>query len=185
MIGVPTVKEEISIACQIPTYKEDAPPKIIVEFTRRNRFYHNGSLRKLANEKIQDLPYLNLTSTENLYISESLTPYKKQLFSKVNKQKKELKWKYIWTQSGIIFIKANKNSTMTHSFDTLTLQNFKMNFNILLPRFFRPQLFHLRGKRHHSLEKQRNIVFKFSIEVFFIRYLHDSIIEWRILISTV
>ena len=96
MIGVPTVKEEISIACQIPTYKEDAPPKIIVEFTRRNRFYHNGSLRKLANEKIQDLPYLNLTSTENLYISESLTPYKKQLFSKVNKQKKKLKWKYIY-----------------------------------------------------------------------------------------
>ena len=183
MIGVTTVKEEISIAHQIPTYKEDAPPKIIVEFTRRNRLYHNGSLRKLANEKIQDLPYLNLKSTENLYISESLTPYKKQLLSKVNKQKKKLKWKYIWTQSGIIFIKANKNSTTTHSFDIL--QNFKMNFNILLPRFFRPQLFHLRGKKLHSLEKPRNIVFKFSIEVFFIRYLHDSIIEWRILISTV
>ena len=79
----------------------------------------HGSLRKLTNKKIQDLPYLNLTSTENLYISESLTPYKKQLFSKVNKQKKKLKWKYIWTQSGIIFIKANKNSTTTHSFDTL------------------------------------------------------------------
>ena len=107
---------------QIPIYKEDAPPKIIVEFTRRdtrNRFYHNGSLRKLANKRIQDLPYLNPTSTENLYISESLTPYKKQLFSKVNKQKKKLKWKYIWTQSGIIFIKANENSTTTHSFDTL------------------------------------------------------------------
>ena len=83
VIGVPTVKEEISIAHQIPTYKEDAPPKIIVEFTRRNRFYHNGSLRKLANEKIQDLPYLNLKSTENLYISESLTPYKKQFNSSV------------------------------------------------------------------------------------------------------
>ena len=119
VIGVPTVKEEIFIAHQIPTYKEDAPPKTIIEFTRRNRFYHNGSVRKLANEKIQDLPYLNLKSTENLYISESLTPYKKQLFSKVNKQKKKLKWKYIWTQSGIIFIKANKNSSTTYSFDTL------------------------------------------------------------------
>ena len=119
VIGVPTVKEDISIDHQIPTYKEDAPPKIIVEFTRRNRFYHNGSLRKLANEKIQDLPFLNLKSTENLYISESLTPYKKQLFSKVNKQKKKLKCKYIWTRSGIIFIKANKNSTTTLSFDTL------------------------------------------------------------------
>ena len=83
VIDVTTVKEEISIAHQIPTYKEDAPPKIIVEFTTRNRLYHNGSLRKLANEKIQDLPYLNLKSTENLYISESLTPYKKQFNSSV------------------------------------------------------------------------------------------------------
>ena len=83
VIGVPTVKEEISIAHQIPTYKEDAPPKIIVKFTRRdirNRFYGSRG-RKLANKKIQDLPDLNLTSTENVYISESLTPYKMQLFS--------------------------------------------------------------------------------------------------------
>ena len=74
--------KEISIAHQIPTYKEDAPPKIIVKFARRdirNKFY--GSRRKLANEKIQDLPDLNLTSTENVYISESLTPDKMELFS--------------------------------------------------------------------------------------------------------
>ena len=42
-IGVPIVKGGISIAHQIPTYKADAPPKIIsVKFTRRdtrNRFY--------------------------------------------------------------------------------------------------------------------------------------------------
>ena len=45
VIGFPTEKEEISIAHQIPTYKENAPPKIIVEFTRRdtrNRFYHSA-----------------------------------------------------------------------------------------------------------------------------------------------
>ena len=74
--------EEISIARQIPTYKKDAPPKVIVKFARRdirNRFY--GSRRKLGNKKIQDLPDLNLTSTKNVYISEPLTPYKMQLFS--------------------------------------------------------------------------------------------------------
>ena len=45
VIGVPTVNEEISIAHQIPSYKEEAPPKIIVKFTRRdtrNRFYNNA-----------------------------------------------------------------------------------------------------------------------------------------------
>ena len=118
-IDVPITKEEISTAHQIPSYKADAPPKIIVKFTRRdtrNRFY--GSRRKLANKKVKDLPDLNLTSTENVFISESLTPYKKKLFGEVNKPRKKLKWKYIWTQNGRIFIKANENTT-TRSFDTV------------------------------------------------------------------
>ena len=55
------------VAHQIPTYKADAPPKIIsVKFTRRdtrNRSY--GSRRRLANTKIKDLPDLNLMSNEN------------------------------------------------------------------------------------------------------------------------
>ena len=119
MIGVPMAKEEISTAHRVPSCKADAPPKIIVKFTRRdmrNRFY--GNRRKLANKKVKDLPDLNLTSTEMVYISESLTPYKKRLFGEVNKQKKKLKWKYIWTQNGRIFIKANENAA-THSFDTM------------------------------------------------------------------
>ena len=118
-ISVPMAKEEISTAHRVPSYKADAPPKIIVKFTRRdmrNRFY--GYRRKLANKKVKDLPDLNLTSTEMVYISESLTPYKKRLFGEVNKQKKKLKWKYIWTQNGRIFIKANENAA-THSFDTM------------------------------------------------------------------
>ena len=82
----------------------------------RNRFYCNRL--KLANKKVKDLPDLNLTSTEMVYISESLTPYKKRLFGEANKQKKKLKWKYIWTQNGSIFIKANENAA-THSFDTM------------------------------------------------------------------
>ena len=70
-IVIPVAKEEISIAHQIPPYKADVPLKIIVEFTRRDirdGFY--GSRRKLASKKIQDLPDLNLTCTENVYISE-------------------------------------------------------------------------------------------------------------------
>lgn len=95
-IGVPIAKEEISTVHRVPSYEADAPPKIIVKFTRRDtrkRFY--GNRQKLANKKVKDLPDLNLTSTEMVYISESLTPYKKRLFGEVNKQKKKLKWKYI------------------------------------------------------------------------------------------
>ena len=109
VIDVPTTKEEISIAHQMPSYKADAPPKIIVQFIRRgtrNRFC--GSRRKLTNKKVNDQPDFNLTSTENVFISESLTPYKKQLFGEVIKQRKKLKCKYIWTQNGRIFIKSKR-----------------------------------------------------------------------------
>lgn len=67
----------------------------------------------MANKKVKDPPDLNLTSTENVFISESLTS---KLFGEVNKKRKKLKWKYIWTQNGRIFIKANENTT-TRSFD--------------------------------------------------------------------
>ena len=83
-IGVPIAKEEISTVHRVPSYKADAPPKIIVKFTRRdmrNRFY--GYRRKLANKKVKDLPDLNLTSTEVVYISESLTPYTRRSDSSV------------------------------------------------------------------------------------------------------
>ena len=62
-IDVPIEEQGISIAHPIPSYKTDAPPKIIVKFTRRsvrNEYYSNR--RKLVNKKVKDLPDLNLTS---------------------------------------------------------------------------------------------------------------------------
>ena len=110
LIGVPLQDNDISIAHPISTYKEDAPPKLIVKFTRRcvrNKFYSNR--RKLARKKAKDLPNLNLSSQADVFISESLTPYKKKLFGDVNKVKKKLKWKYIWTYNGRIFLRQDEN----------------------------------------------------------------------------
>ena len=79
---------DISIAHPIPTYKVGAPPKLIVKFTRRsvrNRFYLNR--RKLARKKAKDLPNLNLSSEADVFVSESLTTFKKKLFGDVNKVK--------------------------------------------------------------------------------------------------
>ena len=66
------------IAHPIPSYNAAAPRKIIVKFTRRsvrNTFYSNRG--KLARKKARDLPDLDLESNANIFISESLTPYKK------------------------------------------------------------------------------------------------------------
>ena len=77
-IDVSVNKQDISIAHPIPSFNAAAPPKIIVKFTPRsvrNTFYSNR--RKLANKKARDLPELDLESNANIFISESLMPYKK------------------------------------------------------------------------------------------------------------
>ena len=80
-IGVQVKEEDISISHSLPTFKEDVPPKIIVKFTRRdtrNSFYTNR--RKFIDKKASDLPGLGITAESKVYISESLTKYKKGLF---------------------------------------------------------------------------------------------------------
>lgn len=72
-IGVQVEEEDLSTSHPLPTFKEDAPPKIIVKFTRS--FYTNR--KKLIDKKASDLPDLGITAESKVYISESLTRYKK------------------------------------------------------------------------------------------------------------
>ena len=74
----------------------------------RNVFYANR--RKLIKIKTNALPDLGVTAQENIYISESLTPFKKKLFGDVNKVKKRLRWKHIWTQKRRILVKEAERS---------------------------------------------------------------------------
>jgi len=110
-IEVAIKEEDISISHPLPSFSSDAPPKIIVKFTRRdirNAFYANR--RKLINKKTNEIAGLGLEEEENVYISESLTRYKKRLFGDVNKLKQKIKWKHIWTQNGRIFLKEAERS---------------------------------------------------------------------------
>ena len=112
-IGVQVKEEDISTSHPLPTFKKDAPPKIIVKFTRRdmrNRFYTNR--RKLIDKKASDLPDLDITAGSKVYISESLTRYKKGLFGEVNKLRKRIRWKHIWTQNSRIYIKESDRSAV-------------------------------------------------------------------------
>ena len=92
VIGVQVKEEDISTSHPLPTFKEDVPPKIIVKFTRRdtrNSFYTNR--RKLIDKKASDLPDLGIAAGSKVYISESLTRYKKGLFGEVNKLRKRIR----------------------------------------------------------------------------------------------
>ena len=106
VINVSVKEDDISASHPLPSCNSDAPPKIIVKFTRRdvrNVFYANR--RKLVKTRTNALPDLGVTDQKNIHISESLTPFKKKLLGEVNKVKKRLRWKHIWTQNGRIFVK--------------------------------------------------------------------------------
>ena len=106
LIGIQVSDGDISTAHPVPTFKTAALPKIVIKFVRRdvrNRFYANR--RKLVKKKACNLPDLDLDLNNNVYISESLTSTRKKLFGEINKERKRLKWKHIWTQNGRIFIK--------------------------------------------------------------------------------
>lgn len=101
---------DISTSHPLPSYNSDAPPKIIVKFTRRDvRNVYYASRRKLIKIKTNELPDLGVTERVKIYISESLTPFKK-LFGAVNSVKKRLRWKHIWTQNSRIFVKEAERS---------------------------------------------------------------------------
>ena len=51
-------------------------------------------------KSLKDLEVGSLDLTKKVYISESLTPTRKKLFGSLNKLKKDLRWKFIWTNNG-------------------------------------------------------------------------------------
>jgi len=89
VINISVKEEDISTSHPLQSYNSDAPPKIILKFTRkdvRNVFYANRT--KLTKISTNALPDLGVTDQENICISESLTPFKRTLFGEVN----SLKW---------------------------------------------------------------------------------------------
>ena len=92
----------------------------------RNVFYANR--RNLIKIRTNALPDLGVTDQENIYISESLTLFKKKLFGEVNKVKKRLRWKYIWTQNGRIFVKEAERTKTVYIDSYIDLEDFKRKY---------------------------------------------------------
>ena len=122
-------EEDISTSHPLPSYNSDAPPKIIVKFTRRDvRNVYYANRRKLIKIKTNELPDLGVTERVNIYISESLTPFKKKLFGAVNSVKKRLRWRHIWTQNGRIFVKEAERSKPVYIDSYKDLEDFKRKY---------------------------------------------------------
>ena len=92
----------------------------------RNVLYANR--RKLIKIKMNALLDLGVTAQENIYISESLTPCKKKLFGDVNKVKKRLRWKHIWTQNGRTLVKEAERTKPVYIDSYTDLEDFKPKY---------------------------------------------------------
>ena len=111
LIGM-ELKEDISVSHRLPrdkNYKgKRSEPAIIVKFVRRDIKEKFCKTRKdLKKFTTQDLGF---PSKNNIYINESLTKRNKQLFSNSVKVKKELKYSYIWSSNGKIYLRKDQDS---------------------------------------------------------------------------
>ena len=104
VLNVSVTENDISVAHPLPSYKKDALPKLIVKFTRtnvRNEFY--AKRKVLAAKNFLEDPVLkSFLVCKKMYISESLTPQRKKLYGDINKYRKKLMWKFIWSHNGRI-----------------------------------------------------------------------------------
>ena len=124
LIGVQVDEDDISISHRLPVssnYKGDrSNPSIIVKFVRRDlkeEFY--SSRKDLKNFSTEDLGY---STTNNIYVNESLTEKNKELFRESLKAKKSLNYKFIWTSNGRIYLRKDSNSRIIHIKDKNTIK---------------------------------------------------------------
>lgn len=81
-------------------------PGIIVRFT--NRDIRNQIFHKKRN--LVGVRNFGIDGMTNLFINENLTPRKRKLFSMGYKKKSSLKYQFIWTKNGNIFVRKNISS---------------------------------------------------------------------------
>ena len=131
--NVSVTENDISFAHPLPSYmyKKDALPKLIVKFTGtnvRDEFY--AERKVFASKNLLEDPVLkSFLVGKKIYISESLTPQRKKLYGDINKYRKKLMWKFIWSHNGRVYVKKIEAATGQHAFDNADdFDKFKERF---------------------------------------------------------
>ncbi len=124
VIGVDIAPTDISVSHRLPKRaargRSESNQNIIVKFVRRDvkeKFYH--SRKNLKNVTAADLGYLK---PNKIFINESLSQRNKELFGVCLKFKKDHGYKYIWTQSGNIYMRKDGDNPRVRIKDSKDLQ---------------------------------------------------------------
>ena len=130
LIGVEIKDEDISISHRLAAKNSQTgltrnDPAIIVKFVRRgvrDQFY--TARKHLRGKSTKDIG-LSRTSEHNIYIGESLTQQNRQLFNSCLEKKRQLKYKFIWSSAGRIFLRKDENSPSISIFEMKDLDKIR------------------------------------------------------------
>jgi hypothetical protein len=78
-----------------------------------NSFKRRSQLRGKSSKdipSIADRHDQSIHGASTIYINESLTPYRRKLFGKINEFKRSRGWKHIWSVNGKILLRHTDNS---------------------------------------------------------------------------
>lgn len=106
--------------------KDDRPRPVIITFTRRearDQILRAAKARRgLTTDKIE-IP----GNSRKIFINEHLTKENRILFSKARTASSNLKFKYVWTNNGNIFLRRSDTSSILRVTSELTLQKLQRN----------------------------------------------------------
>ena len=110
LVNVNIKPEDISISHRLKSStRSKFPPAIIAKFVRRDMKDKLYQARKHLKEKSTVDLGLGRLANNKIYIAESLTQKNKDLFNKILEMKYSMKYKFIWTVQGNIYLR--KDST--------------------------------------------------------------------------
>ena len=97
-MGIPLERNDISVSHRIRSSRASVDPAIIVKFVRREM--RESLYRPRKRLKSITTADLGLSVDKKIFINESLTPKKKELFKDCLKFKNDKNYKFLWTNAG-------------------------------------------------------------------------------------
>ena len=82
------------------------PRPIIVRFTRRQKRDKIYKDRKNIKNTTTDM--LGYTVKNNIFVNENLTTYRRNLLRQSNEKRKALRYKFLWSYNGTIYVKKDQ-----------------------------------------------------------------------------
>ena len=110
-LGAQIHPTDIETTFRIKNDSAPKPPLIMIKFNNSSARENLYNARKNFNKKAVTTSTLGFRgSSKNIYINEALLKTQQKLFFLARKKKVELKWRYVWTYRGQVFMRQTKET---------------------------------------------------------------------------